>query len=111
MTKYTYHTDNKSLVICVATYAGRTVKGIAKCNTEQDTFDLQKGKELAKLRCERKLVEKRVRKAEERQWKAYQALIAATAKHDRAQEKTALCYKALQEAKSELLARELNLLH
>lgn len=43
MTKYTYHTDNKSLVICVATYAGKTVKGIAKCNTEQDTFDLQKG--------------------------------------------------------------------
>ena len=66
---------------------------------------------MVKLRCEHKLVEKRVRKAEERQWKAYQALIAATVKHDRAQEKTALRYKALQEAKSELLARELNLLH
>ena len=111
MTKYNYYTDGHSLVICATTYAGKTVRGIAKCNTEQDTFDLQKGKALAKLRCDCKLAEKRLRKAEERQWKAYQTLIAATAKHDQTQETAALRYKALQEVKSDLYARELNMLH
>lgn len=111
MMRYTYYTDNKSLVVCVVTYAGKTVKGIAKCNTEQDTFDLQKGKELAKLRCDYKLAEKRLHKAEERQWEACRALNAAMAKRAQAQERTALRYKEFQEAKANLFARELNMFH
>lgn len=111
MTHYTYYTDDKSRVACVAMYAGRAVKGVAKCNTEQDTFDLQKGKELAKLRCDYKLAEKRIRKAEEKQREAYQAMVAATAKHDQAQKKTALRYEEFYEAKSSLLARELDMSH
>lgn len=111
MMHYTYYTDDKSRVACVVMYAGRAVKGVAKCNTEQDTFDLQKGKELAKLRCDYKLAEKRIRKAEERQREARRAMDEAVAKHDQALKRTALRYEELHAAKSNLLARELEMSH
>jgi len=44
----------KNKVICVVRYAGRNIRGIAKCSP-QDKFDEEVGKKLAHLRCEEKI--------------------------------------------------------
>ncbi len=55
-----YVTDNK--VICVTTYAGKTVRGVAKCDP-RDTFDEEFGKSLAKARADFKVANKRYDRA------------------------------------------------
>ena len=56
-----YHFVNKNgghTVIAASRYAGRVIKGYAKCDPN-DNFDLEKGKELAKARCDEKIALKR----------------------------------------------------
>ena len=64
--KYKYFTtktkDNREKVIAISTYAGRTVRGSAICDAD-DTYSLEKGKELAAARCAEKIAEKRVARA------------------------------------------------
>ena len=61
MNKYVFYTHNNK-VIAVSTYAGKKVKGVAKCNPE-DTYDLEKGKKLAAARCNAKVAIKRRKNA------------------------------------------------
>lgn len=49
-------------VIAISTYAGRTVKGVAKCHPN-DTFDVEFGKKLAAARCNEKISYKRFTRA------------------------------------------------
>lgn len=60
----------KNIVVAVSSFAGKTVRGVAKCGPN-DEFDVEKGKELARARCARKIAEKRhkraVKKCEEAQ--------------------------------------------
>jgi hypothetical protein len=51
--KYKYY-HNGNQVIAVSTFAGKTVKGIAKCDPN-DTFSLETGKHLAALKCNNKI--------------------------------------------------------
>lgn len=64
--KYKFYTtttkDGKEKVIAISTYAGRTVRGVAYC-AHDDTFSLEKGKELAAARCAEKIAEKRMNRA------------------------------------------------
>lgn len=60
--KYRFYIDEKNQVIAISTYAGRYVKGVAKCDP-RDKFDLEKGKKLAAARCAVKIAEKRVKQA------------------------------------------------
>ena len=64
--KYKFFTtktkDGKEKVIAISTYAGRTVRGVAYC-AHDDTYSLEKGKELAAARCAEKIAEKRVIRA------------------------------------------------
>lgn len=55
-----YETPNK--VIAVSSFAGQTVRGVAKCNPA-DNFDSEKGTALAAARCGVKIAEKRVKRA------------------------------------------------
>ena len=55
--KYKYYTG-KNTVVAVSSYAGKPVRGIAKCDP-RDEFDIEKGKELAAARCNLKVAEKR----------------------------------------------------
>ena len=65
-TNYKYIiTGNK--VIALSTYAGRTVKGIAKCHPS-DKFDVEYGKELAAARCNQKIAKKRYERARVKYW-------------------------------------------
>ena len=49
-------------IIALSTYAGRTVRGIAKCHPN-DTFNEEFGKALAAARCNEKIAEKRYARA------------------------------------------------
>ena len=50
-------------VIAVSTYAGKAVRGVAVCAND-DTFDIEKGKQLAAARCNAKIAKKRLARAE-----------------------------------------------
>lgn len=51
MQKYKFHIDRDSRkVICITKYHGKTIRGIAKCS-ENDAWDVEKGKKLAFQRC------------------------------------------------------------
>lgn len=65
-------------VYAVSTYAGKTVRGSAKCDP-RDEFDLEKGKMLAAARCETKVAEKRWARAELRYQKSASAMLDARA--------------------------------
>lgn len=77
-----YVTDNK--VICVSSYAGKAVRGIAKCDPK-DTFDLETGKKLAQMRCDYKIAQKRVLRARAKHAEATKALGDAREYQDKMQ--------------------------
>ena len=70
--KYKYYTAGNK-VIAVSTYAGKTVKGVAKCDPK-DEFDLDGGKRLAAARCQRNVSAKRLKRAQKKQAEAYAAV-------------------------------------
>ena len=61
-------TPNK--VIALSTYAGKTVRGIAKCHPN-DTFDVEFGRKLAAARCNAKIAAKRAANAQNKYWEAH----------------------------------------
>ena len=67
--KYRFYTNGKNLVVAVTSFQGQNVRGVAKCN-EQDEFDLETGKKLAAARCAMKIAKKRVKyaKAQREHW-------------------------------------------
>ena len=77
---YQFKNEKGGMTIAAAsTYAGRTVKGYAKCDP-RDEFDIEKGKELAAARCNMKIANKRVDRASQKYLEAAAAAEAA-AKH------------------------------
>ena len=75
--KYKFYETPDNKVIAISTYAGKTVKGIAKTDP-RDEFDLEYGKKLAAARCAVKVAKKRqaranrqVRKASDQMARAY----------------------------------------
>ena len=77
ISKYKFFvTPDQSKIIAVSTYAGKTVKGVAK-KDPRDTFDLHFGKELAAARCAVKVAKKRKARARKRAWEAECAMIEA----------------------------------
>ena len=64
-------TPNK--VIALSTYAGKVVRGIAKCSP-QDEFDVDYGMKLAAARCNLKVAQKRLKRADKTYTAASKAL-------------------------------------
>ena len=60
--KYQFYTT-KNKVVAVSTYAGKTVRGIAKADP-RDNFDLEAGKKLAAARCAARIAMKRKSRAQ-----------------------------------------------
>lgn len=73
--KYRFYFANNK-VIAVSTYAGKNVKGVAKCDG-RDEFDIEKGKRLAAARCNARIAEKRVKRAKMKWDEAMAARVAA----------------------------------
>ena len=61
-------TPNK--VIALSTYAGKTVRGVAKCHPN-DTFNVEFGRKLAAARCNAKIAAKRAINAQKKYWVAH----------------------------------------
>ena len=73
--KYRYlHSGNQ--VIAFSSFAGKTVKGIAKCDPN-DTFSLDFGKHLAALKCNKKITAKRLKRAAMRYVEAEKSVVEA----------------------------------
>ena len=85
--KYKYYTyvDKKTgsnVIVATSTYAGKTVKGYAKCDPS-DTYNFEKGKELAAARCAEKVALRREKRAARKFAEAEAALEAAQAFYDK----------------------------
>ena len=59
-----YHNIDAGTVVCTTMYKGQIVRGVAKCNPEDD-FNLEIGKMLAYLRCKQKFAWKKLKHASE----------------------------------------------
>lgn len=69
--RYQFYTDGSGKTICLSSYAGKTVRGIAKCNPS-DNYNEVTGKMLARARCDAKVANKRFRNAKKEYKKAYE---------------------------------------
>lgn len=69
-------------IVAVATYAGRIVKGYAKCDP-RDNFDLEDGKKLAAARCRERIAAKRSKRAEQKFAEAVMQLKQAQRHYDK----------------------------
>jgi hypothetical protein len=81
---YKYHVS-QTKVICVSSFAKKPVRGIAKCDTNFDAFDVETGKKLARLRCDVKVSEKRKNRANLKLAEAQEAYEAAKARLEKMQ--------------------------
>jgi hypothetical protein len=80
--KYKYYQAGNK-VIAVSSFAGRTVRGVAKCNPK-DEFDLEKGKKLAAFRCNEKVARRRFARAIGKCDEAYDNYVKAEFAYDKA---------------------------
>lgn len=79
--KYQFYTT-KNKVVAVSTYAGKTVRGIAKADP-RDNFDLEAGKKLAAARCAARIAMKRKARAQKEFNKARDAYEKAQARFEK----------------------------
>lgn len=63
LNKYRFYNSSNGTTVAVSTFAGKTVRGTAKC-APNDEFDSVSGELLAAARCGVKIAEKRVKRAE-----------------------------------------------
>ena len=92
---------NKNKVICLSSYAGKAVRGIAKC-APNDTFDEEFGKDLATARCAAKIAAKRYNRATKKFAEANKELTAARAFYDQMAEYFIHSKAEYEEAKNAL---------
>lgn len=64
--------ENPTKVIVLTKYAGRPVRGIAKCSPN-DTFNETTGRDLAQLRCDIKVAKLRMKRAQKKYAEAAEA--------------------------------------
>lgn len=88
-------TPNK--IIAISTYAGRTVRGIAKCHPN-DKFDEEFGKKLAAARCNKKIADKRYARSLKKFHEVDALLRFFKAEVDSAREYVADSFEALMQA-------------
>jgi hypothetical protein len=76
--KYALYTDKdgKQVISARSTYAGKTVKGYAKCDP-RDAYDVESGKRLAAARCNARVANKRTDRAKAKVDEAMKQLVAA----------------------------------
>ena len=82
--KYRFYCDGNR-VIAVSTYAGKTVRGVAVCASE-DEFDLEKGKKLAAARCNQRIALKRAQRAHKKWEEALAACSIADVQYEKMDE-------------------------
>jgi hypothetical protein len=92
--RYRKYSDGKGKIVIVSTYAGKTVRGVAKCSPN-DNFVEAAGVELATLRCDAKIADKRVKRARAK----YNEAVAVLNKANEAFEKAVIYLRKAEEDK------------
>ena len=82
LSKYKFYTTPDNKTIAISTYAGKTVKGVAKTDPRDD-FDPEFGKNLAAARCAAKVARKRKARASKQVEKAARELAKAQRYYDK----------------------------
>jgi phage terminase Nu1 subunit (DNA packaging protein) len=95
MYKYVYH-ENK--VIAISSFAGRIVRGIAKCDPA-DGYVRELGELIAKSRCDIKVAKRRSKHAEKKLTEAKKALAEAKARVSKMEDYVTDAYRIEMEAK------------
>lgn len=98
---YKYVVIPSKKVIAISTYAGRTIKGVAKCHPN-DEFDVEFGKKLAAARCNEKVASKRFQRAANKYNAAFDKLLEAEKEINEARAYLTDSHKALSEARREV---------
>lgn len=98
---YKYFTDGANKIVAVSSYAGKTVRGVAKCDP-RDNFDIQAGKDLAQARCAVKIADKRYARAQKEYDKAVRAVEAAQNRLNKMTQYVADSSLAYDQAQTEL---------
>lgn len=80
--RYRYYKGKDNRIVAVSTYAGKTVKGVAKCDP-RDEYNETLGKKLAALRCNLKVATKREARAKKMVIQARKELNAAQGRYDK----------------------------
>lgn len=99
---------SENRVYCMTFYAGKTVKGVAKRDPE-DEFDLEVGKKLARARCEYKVAKAKYKRKTDRRTIADKELIVALEHASNALKYQTEAYNALEEAEKNLKELESSL--
>lgn len=92
-------------VIAVSSFAGKPVRGIAVCD-KKDSFDLDTGMQLAAARCNYKIAQKRLARADSRVNEAVSGVIAAKYQLEKMWNYQEDSANALVEARNELTKLE-----
>ena len=104
--KYTYFVaDKQKKVVAVSTYAGKIVRGVAKCDP-RDEFSVEDGKKLAAARCAVKIAKKRNANANAQKKRAYNELVEKQHRLQKMNDYVDDSRRALNAANSELAAIE-----
>ena len=74
--RYNVYSDGENKIIVTSTYAGKTVRGIAKC-APNDEFNFAAGQAIATARCDAKIAEKRRQNAQAKYSEAWEQVRAA----------------------------------
>ncbi len=88
MYKFVYY---KNVVSAISSFAGKAVKGSAKCDP-QDGFDKNYGERLAAARCDTKVAKRRVAHAKVKLEEAYRELERASKRVNKMEEYLADAY-------------------
>lgn len=99
--RYKYATDSNNTVIAISSYAGKPVKGVAKCDPN-DNFSYDYGRKLAKARCDVKISKKRYKNANSKVRAAHKALVAAREYYNRMVDYEMDSFRAVNAAKENL---------
>ena len=99
--KYKFYTDGSNKIVAVSSYAGKSVRGVAKCDP-RDEFDLSSGQDLAVARCNMKIAEKRCNRAQKEYRKAVEAYHAANNRLQKMSAYVTDSNEALKAAKQDL---------
>ena len=97
--KYRYYVAGNK-VIAVSSYAKQPVRGVAVCHPD-DTFDLELGKRIAAAKCNEKVAQKRMYRAQDKALAAGLALAKAQEEYNRMKDYYQDAYLAYNEAAME----------
>lgn len=103
--EYKFYETGDKRVICVADYHGKRIRKVAKCS-EKDSYDFNKGCELARARVEYEIAQRRLSEANKELFKLCDEKLSLERKITKAKKRVHTAWDLFGGAKSFLLDTE-----